>query len=181
MLTLLNKFVFFIAVGVIAYLTYTAVSKTSLNLQDKEDAIPIISQEMLTPALIEPQADCSPVGRDPFVVYEADSLNASSFIAAQRVAAGGDDEDSAGQLMGIIIGDDGRRLALIDGQIYSVGALIKMPDSDELWQIYSIDDKSVVLTSNGKQTVLKILDIYADYDDFGDVEEDIMEVENYRE
>ena len=182
MLTILNRFVLFIAIGVIAYLTYSALSRDSLILDSEDEKIPIISQEMLTPIFIEPQAYASSVDRNPFIVANDGDLDSS---AVQRVTdktvGSSNNTDSVGKLMGILIGDNGYRLALIDGQIHGVGSLVKLSDSGPLWQIYEIEDKSVILTSNGQQTVLKISNVCTDYDDSNDIGTDIMEVEKQKE
>lgn len=181
MLTILNKFVWLIAIGVIAYLTYTALSEDSLNLVTEGEKIPVISKEMLNPVLIEPRAYSSPVNRDPFVIGGDSELDSSALGATRQIADSNNSADSVGKLMGIVIGDDGHRLALIDGQIHRIGSLVELADSNEPWQIDSIEDNSVILRSDGQQTILKISNIYSDYNDFYDVEEDIMEAERREE
>jgi hypothetical protein len=187
MLTILNKYVLFVAIGVIAYLTYSGLSEpVSALVKEESNEIPILPKQMLNPVFIEPEPHASPVDRNPFIVGGADGFDSTDRTAEQQVSDGPaadsrENRDFSGELMGIIIGNDGQRLALIGGEIYSVGSFVSLSDSDKLWQIYSIKDESIVAVSNGQQTVLKISNICTDYNDLNDVDTDITKAEKQKE
>lgn len=74
------------------------------------------------------------------------------------------------RLMGILTCDDGQRLAFIGSEVYRVGSQVKLPDSPESWKVDSIGNESVVLTFDGRQTVLSISNKFPDSNDSNDVD-----------
>lgn len=185
MLTILSKYISFIAVGVIGYLTYSALNESLSAPIDEYQQVPVISKKMISPVFIEPKPHTSPVGRDPFVIVEDGALSSSEPSDTRQVSAGVADDrekrDFSGQLMGVVIGNDGRKLALIGGEICSVGSLVELSGSDQLWQLYAIEDQSVVLRSNKQQTILRISNICTDYNDADNIDTDATEAEKQKE
>jgi len=70
MLEKVNKFAPWAAVGIIAYLAYSAVTTSGLVVEQEKDT-PTIPAEALNPKLVEPADMASPAGRDPFDVHWA--------------------------------------------------------------------------------------------------------------
>lgn len=164
---IVNKFASLIVILIIAYLTHFSVRKPALVVAVGSEKLPIITKEMFHPEFIEPQESTSSIDRNPF---KADWNNYSDEESPVSVIVASDSSNTAfsGELMGIISGNDGQRLALISGEVYSVGSSISSPSSGQLWQISSISDESVVLICNELQAVLKIANVFSDFSDFND-------------
>ncbi|MBN1787221.1 MAG: hypothetical protein JW806_02370 [Sedimentisphaerales bacterium] len=167
MLEIVNRFVLFIAMGVIGYLTYTALSETAIKLEKGAEEMPKDLKKILVPAFVESHLHNSPVNRNPFIIGKDDYFNPATSTLAKQSGKKAASKNSVGKLMGIVIGADGHRLALIDSEIRRVGSLVELPDSDALWEIQSISDKEVVLTNEGKQVVLRIPGLYMDHGTVG--------------
>ncbi len=180
MLDKLNKFASFIAIGVIGYLTYSALSEPSSNLIEQKSKDPVeITKKMLSPVLIQPQADTSWINRDPFETGKENYTGSSQYVDVNSSLV--DEAKSSGELMGILTDDDGHALAFIGGKIYSAGSQVQLPDSPELWQIDSIEDESVLLRCNGQETVLRIINKLPDYNDTGTVLQSELQAKEQRQ
>jgi len=170
MMEMLNKFASFIVVGIICYLAYSSVSIAVSKPSGESKELPAVTKKMLNPVFIEPQDNASPSGRDPFEVGGGGLAGISDSTAAEGGFTGsgavdGNNVRFPDKLMGMLSGDDGQQLALIGGEVYGVGSLVKPSDSNALWQVSSIENETVILTYNGLRAVLKIQDVEADYND----------------
>jgi len=167
MLEILNRFGVFIVVGVIGYLAYSTLNEPTSTKAAESKEMPVITKKMISPVLLEPENRASPIDRDPF----ASSWDSMSPVVSGQLANSSDNGKNTAfseKLMGILSGADGQQLALIGGEVYGVGSPVKLSDSEEPWQVNSIDDESVVLTRNELQKVLKITDNSNDSDDSND-------------
>ena len=165
MLNLINKFAVFFAIGVIGYLMYGALSGSASSLAEKKEKVASeITKKMLYPVFIKPQANASGINRDPFETGN-DSYDNSQY--ADYLSSSDEQTKSSGELRGILMEEDGRNMAYIGNQVYGVGSKIILPDSEQLWQIDSIDKESVVLGCNGQMKILRILNKPADFNNLG--------------
>jgi hypothetical protein len=183
MMKIINKFAPLIVIGIIIYLTHFSLSKSASSAAASGKELPIITKKMLNPEFIEPQESASPVDRDPFTAswnIRSDS-SAETKVGSVNIAEDSGNSAVSGELMGILSGDDGQRLALISGEVYGVGSSVRLLASGELWQISSISDESVVLTCNELQTVLKIANGFSDVNDVNNVSMDIFMTEGQKE
>ena len=163
MLNLINKFAAFLAIGVIGYLIYSASGQPASNLADKKEKDSLeVTKKMLYPVFIKPQSHSSGINRDPF---EAGNDGYDGGQSIDYISSGSDEMKSSGELRGIIMDENGRKMALIGDKVYSVGSKVSLPDSEELWQIDSIDKESVVLGCNGQIKVLRIINTQPDFKD----------------
>lgn len=166
MIQMLNKFAVFIVIGCIGYLTYSSLSGAASKTAAEGKELPVVTKKMLNPVYVEPQKHASPIERDPFDVDWDRYITLAASEEKENTAgpvADGNNIRFPDELMGIITGTDGKQLALIGKEVYGIGAMIKQTDSNRVWQVTAIRNESVVLTCNGQQTVLKILDGGANY------------------
>ncbi len=154
MLNLINKFAVFFAIGVIGYLMYGALSGSASSLADKkEKAASEVTKKLLYPVFIKSQAHASGINRDPF---ETGNESYDSSRYADYLSSSDEQTKSSGELRGILMEEDGRNMAFIGNEVYGVGSKIVLPDSEQLWQIDSIDKESVILGCNGQMKILRI-------------------------
>lgn len=163
MMKIVNKLGVFIVIGCIVYLTYTAMNASSLS-QSQGKELPVITNKMLNPEFLEPEAHASPADRDPFD-GDADSggnnnLKTDPNSANEtKMSSDANNISFPEKLRGTLAGRDGRRLALIGSEVYGVGSQIKIGDSNSMvWQVVSIEDESVILSHNGVQEILRFSD-----------------------
>jgi hypothetical protein len=182
MLKILSRFAAFVVIGIVGYLTYSSLSEPASSLAGVGKEIPAVTKKMLNPVFLEPQEHASPADRDPFDASWDRYFDLSASDEVKKISSGsvsdGNNVHFPDELMGILTGADGQRLALIGSEVYGVGSLVKQSGSDRSWQISSIEDESVILTCNELRTVLKISDVYSDYND---VQKNISEAQEQKE
>jgi hypothetical protein len=182
MIKILSRFAVFMVIGIIGYLTYTSLKGSALSMAAEGKELPVITKKMISPVYVEPEKRASPVDRDPFSVgwdrYVALSASDGNENIADAPVGDVNNVRFPDELMGILTGADGQKLALIGSEVCGIGSLVKQTDSNRLWQVSSIGDESVVLTCNGSRAVLKIPNVDADYND---VQENISKNQQQKE
>jgi hypothetical protein len=183
MLKMLNKFVSFLAIGIIGYLTYSSLNEPASSKAEEGKALPNITKKMLSPVFVEPQAYASPANRDPFTSSWDKYINSAAAMSRSKgnSAPSGETVDFPQKLMGIIGDANGQRLASIGGEVYGVGSSVTLEDSNEIWQVISIESESVILTRNGQRAVLKIADNNNDSNDSNNIQTGIAETKGQKE
>ena len=78
---MLNKFVSFLAIGIIVYLTYSSLNEPASSKAEEGKALPNITKKMLSPAFIEPKAFASPADRNPFVASWDKYINSAAAMS----------------------------------------------------------------------------------------------------
>jgi Tfp pilus assembly protein PilP len=134
---------------------------------------------MISPAFVEPRAYASPADRDPFSAgwdKYVDPMAATKQLPADSPVK--ENVNFPLKLMGVLSDANGQRLAMIGSEVYGVGSSLKVPDSNELWKVNSIESESVILTRNNLRAIVKIAD---DYNDSNNVTKDNSETQGQKE
>jgi hypothetical protein len=183
MLKMLNKFVSFLAIGIIVYLTYSSLNEPASSKAEEGKALPNITKKMLSPAFIEPKAFASPADRNPFVASWDKYINSAAAMSRLKgdSSPSGETVNFPQKLMGILSDANGQSLAMIGSEVYGVGSSVKLPDSNEIWQVNSIENESVILTRNGLRAVIKIADNYNDSNDSNNIQTGSAETHGQKE
>ena len=168
MLEILDKFSVYIAAAILGYLVYSTLERPGFSIETEKE-LPVITKQMLNPELIDPNNNASPAGRDPFEVEWATYYDITEFTGITETT----DEIISGQdykpvfdkmLMGIISGNNGRNVALIDGEVYEVGSLIDGTDPNKCWMIDAIK-KDEVIVRLGRHSETLYINSYPVQDD----------------
>lgn len=179
MLNKVNSFAPYLALAMIAYLTYSATTTSGLVVQQETDT-PAIAVDALNPTLLDPVDAASPAGRDPFDVhwasYRTDIVppKAPSAPTTQPSKATTQPTTQPAapvapkpkpvkrrrpavprNLMAIVGGDTGR-LAIIDGNIQEVGSLVGGTDPQTCWRVEAIGVETVELSFGKHRATLTI-------------------------
>ncbi len=178
MLNKVNTFAPYLALAMIAYLTYSATTTSGLVVT-QETETPAIAADALNPTLLDPADAASPAGRDPFDVhwssYRKDIVPPkapSAPVAPTTQPSKATTQPTAPvapepkpvkrkrpsiprNLMAIVGGDTGR-LAIIDGNIQEVGSLVGGTDPESCWRVEAIGVETVELSFGKHQATLTI-------------------------
>jgi hypothetical protein len=180
MIKMLNKFVSFIAIGIIGYLTYSSISEPASSKAESGKKLPVITKKMIMPEFIEPQAYASPANRDPFTASWDKFIAAAATNKSKGVAFSGT-ANFPQKLMGVLSDANGRSIAMIGSEVYGVGSSVTLADANEVWQVDSITNESAVLTHDGQRAVLVIAENYNDSNDSNNIQIDSTEIAGQKE
>jgi len=157
MLEKINKIAPYLALALLGYLCYTVMSPAAVPA-GKEKEPPAISQQMLEPALLTPEAHASPVNRDPFNVRWASYLaNAGQGALTGEEGAG---DPSSGSLYSFdpdqgppplpsglkaVLLAQGTQLVVVGDKLCKPGEPVSGNDPNRSWVVERVDADGVVL------------------------------------
>jgi hypothetical protein len=155
MLQRLDKFAPWIALGLLGYLTYSAISEGLPKAAEGKDP-PRISKGQLTVKLTPATAHASPVDRDPFEVAWSSYLTRTAIgqptsvpsrqptVPTTSLPATPELPPLPQALGAVYIGED-LRLVVIDEVLYKPGSLIRGNDPSRCWRVESVEENRVTL------------------------------------